>query len=433
MPLLELDSEPVSLSRAEISRTGEETARDAWADRAGGAAPLDIYRRQAGAYACQSAEEEISRAKTIWDALTRTRRDMLLFPEAARYAYQRELRGKNSNGRALSQLARKVREARPESLLEDELCGGSGDGPASWQCRRELLEKLQSEKVIKPFSKRDYGKIWEQVEKAHTTLVLITAQLEQIGADLNRPGAALIAAASKAGSTGRLPGFLNGADHQMRRAFRGLSQELREWEKEQGMTAPDFSALYERIQLRQADRVEKVKEFTQANLRLVLSAMQKIKIPPGVEEAELIQRGNMALMRAVESFNPYRGFKFSTFAMNCIFREFFRLLGDPKRKREIQPPDDKLYEEQIDPRGDGILARASLNEQVSLLRRALKDLDERSYDILRRRFGLDGFVPLTLERVGALHHVGKERARQLEREAKERLRDELVKSPMSSR
>ncbi len=83
------------------------------------------------------------------------------------------------------------------------------------------------------------------------------------------------------------------------------------------------------------------------------------------------------------------------------------LLADPKSDNQ----EDKLY----------------LKEVTSLVQHALITLDERELHIIRNRFGLLGGKELTLEEIGKSLNLSRERVRQLEREAKDKLRANLVR------
>lgn len=79
-----------------------------------------------------------------------------------------------------------------------------------------------------------------------------------------------------------------------------------------------------------------------------------------------------------------------------------------------------------DPRSDSQEDRLYEKEVTSIVHRALVNLDERELHIIRNRFGLLGGKELTLEEIGKSLNLSRERVRQLEREAKDKLRANLV-------
>ena len=199
---------------------------------------------------------------------------------------------------------------------------------------------------------------------------------------------------------------------------------------------------YKAVQLRQKldpagaksglmDRIEKLydaavatkNQIIRANLRLVVS-IAKRHVGPTENLFELVSDGNTSLMRAVEKFDFARGNKFSTYASWAIMKNFARTIPDEHRRRDrYRTSHDEMFSTTEDSRSDQYEQESAQTQRKLHVNRILGRLDEREQKIIISRFGLDHRQePLTLKEVGARMGVTKERIRQIEARALNKLR-----------
>jgi RNA polymerase sigma factor (sigma-70 family) len=159
------------------------------------------------------------------------------------------------------------------------------------------------------------------------------------------------------------------------------------------------------------------------NLRLVVNIAKKHSAQ-AENFFELMSDGNMSLMRAVEKFDYYRGFKFSTYASWAIMKNFARSIPEDKHRRErFVTGHEDLFDAAPDNRTDEFELLATQERATHSVNRLLEYLEPREREIIRMRAGMDeNGKNITLEEIGRKFGITKERVRQLNARAMSKLR-----------
>jgi RNA polymerase primary sigma factor/RNA polymerase sigma factor len=170
--------------------------------------------------------------------------------------------------------------------------------------------------------------------------------------------------------------------------------------------------------------VETKNQIIRANLRLVVSVAKKYVDHPDAL-FDLVSEGNMSLYRAVEKFDYGRGFKFSTYAMWAIKKNYIRAYQERMRlENRFHTSQDEALAAATEWRSDPWAEERAQQQREVDVAKILGCLTERERDIVALRYGLTGVAQAqTLEEIGSHLGVSKERVRQLERRALAKLRE----------
>jgi len=260
-----------------------------------------------------------------------------------------------------------------------------------------------------------------------------------------------------------------------------VHKQLKAWHKEIGLDTQNLRKVIRAITTGKKISDQAKKELVAANLRLVVSIAKKYS-NRGLQFLDLIQEGNMGLMKAVDKFEYRRGYKFSTYATWWIRQAITRAIADQARTiripvhmietinklirvsrslvqevgrepsceeiaKKMDMPVNKVrkiikiaqepisletpigeeedshlgdfIEDKILPSPPDTVIHINLREQIE---EALKSLTEREAKVLKMRFGLGDGNEHTLEEVGQQFKVTRERIRQIEAKALRKLK-----------
>jgi RNA polymerase primary sigma factor len=230
-----------------------------------------------------------------------------------------------------------------------------------------------------------------------------------------------------------------------------LSAYLREIAKLPRLSVEEERALGERIR---TDRDElAITRLVEANLRFVVSYAKRYR-NLGVSFLDLIHEGNLGLIEAARRFDPSRNVKFITYAVWWVRESMMHVLADQTRAFSFPPKlfstlrrvpgggsdvslnepvrsagraadegstrelGDLLEQDGVPAVDDDLIHQADLDE----LAQAIRDLDGKEREVVRLRYGLEDDEPRTLQEIGDKLHLSRERVRQIETRAKDKLR-----------
>jgi len=171
-------------------------------------------------------------------------------------------------------------------------------------------------------------------------------------------------------------------------------------------------------------------QIAETNLALVLAMAKRTRMSE-VDFADLVSEGNMALLRAVDKFDCGRGFKFSTYACRAILKAFSRQGMKLSKYRQRFPTDfdPKLERSDFLDTKRAEFQSDAASEVKRIVRENRCELSDIERTVIEHRFRLEqpttNTRPMTLEQVGQIIGVTKERVRQIQNKALEKIRVEL--------
>jgi RNA polymerase primary sigma factor len=501
---------------AEVKEGPDETAEPApAADSIGESSdPIRLYLKDMGNFRLLSREQEVEIAKRIEAGKSEVEEEVLrspvtldlviemgarveageadlrdLFEENEEPADADEERGREANEKQLKQLLtattklkslhRRIEEfekklkERPKPILRAKL------EKSQSRLRESVRRELHQLELSRHLQETVIGELRRLLQEARDAQTLIRRYEEATG----RSKSQLLREAAEAEDRRHVLKINGSYENLLDIAARikAAQKTIKEVERRVKVAIDEFARTLETIASGQAKSRRAKQELTEANLRLVVSLAKRYS-NRGLSFLDLIQEGNIGLMRAVVKFEHQRGFKFSTYATWWIRQSMSRAIADQSRTiripvhmvetvnkllrvtrllvqrlgREPRPEEIaeqmeiplaklqkvfKLVKEPISletPLGDeegstlgdfvedelapSPIEAALRGNLAELMRKVLATLTPREEQILRMRFGIGLKTDCTLEEVGKVFAVTRERIRQIEAKAMRKLR-----------
>ena len=515
MDIKVLDEVPTQGAEGEVEAEPEKEADEDATDAAGDSSdPVRLYLKEMGNFQLLSREHEVEIAKRIEAGEQEVEEEVLKSPVTLDFLI--DLGDRIEAGEAdlrdifeeTEEPADPDEERGPEA--NEELLKKLHDSTKKLKDLRAKLEELEEElrerpgPRRKPKLERNYARMRERVKAAFTTMGLSRHVREAVISEMRhqleqfRQAHQIVEHYEDATGRSKTQLIKEAAEAEDRRhvlkvngtrenlldiaaRIREAQRTMKAVERRVKATGEEFGRSIEIIAAGQHKSRRAKKELTEANLRLVVS-LAKRYTNRGLGFLDLIQEGNVGLMRAVDKFEYQRGFKFSTYATWWIRQSMSRAIADQGRTiripvhmvetinkllrvtrllvqrlgREPSPeeiaeqmemPLDKVQkvlkivkepisletpigdeeesslgdfvEDELAPSPVEAAIQGNLGEQT---RKVLATLTPREEQILRMRFGIGQKTDYTLEEVGKQFAVTRERIRQIEAKALRKLR-----------
>jgi RNA polymerase primary sigma factor len=505
--------------------------------------PVRMYMREMGTVELLTRIGEIAIAKRIEEGMRETLSAVAYFPGSVEYVLQ-EYDMVEHEGKRLGDVITGYLDTNEEEVVEDTVDDGlsaedsdavsddveeeedssaapatddddtsSGPDPEIAKARFEELRKVlkATEKVLKKSPRTDpkaqdalekLGEVFKYFKLSPKTLDPLLANIRLTLSRIRRHEKNIMTLCVKSGKMPRsifIKGFIgNEVDlkwiepHLKKKAYAETLSKVKievlraqrkmlVLEEETGLTISEIKEISRRMSIGEAKSRRAKKDMVEANLRLVISIAKKYT-NRGLQFLDLIQEGNIGLMKAVDKFEYRRGFKFSTYATWWIRQAITRSIADQARTIRIpvhmietinklnRISRQMLHEKGREPTPEELGERMDLSEDkirkvlkiakepISMetpigddedshlgdfiedsnidspvdssmeeglreaTREVLSGLTAREAKVLRMRFGIDMNTDHTLEEVGKQFDVTRERIRQIEAKALRKLR-----------